>query len=109
MAQLLKLRLIEGNDDTVELAITRNGAAVPLADADIELLLKTTEYQTDDDAVLLSRDGGEITVTDADAGLAEATLDGSLITADLTWWRCDVIDAGARHTALYGDLEVTNV
>lgn len=109
MGQLAKLRLIEGNDVTVYLDLTKNAAEADLSTAGIELLLKTTEYQDDADAVVLTRTGGQIEVTDAVAGEAEATIDGSLVTHDLTWWRVDVIDAGARKTALYGDLEVTNV
>lgn len=110
MAQLLKLTLVERNDVTVELAATRSAMPVAIDDgADLELYLKTTEYQDDADAIVLTRDDGEIVVTNAAAGMAEATIDGTLITPDLTFWRYDLIDGGARHTVLYGPLEVVNV
>lgn len=110
MAQLLKLRLVEGNDTTVALTATRNGEPIVLASGvGLELYLKTTQYQDDDDAITLTRAGGEITVTDAADGEAEASIDGSLIVTSLTFWRFDVIETGARHTVLYGDLEVADV
>lgn len=109
MGQLAKLRLIEGNDTVVHLDLTKNATEADLTTAEVELYLKTTEYEADADAVAFTRAGGEIAVTDAVAGEAEATIDGTLVTSDLTWWRVDVIDAGARKTALYGDMEVINV
>jgi hypothetical protein len=77
--------------------------------ADLELYLKTTEYQDDSEAIVLTRDHGEITVTNPAAGMAEATIDGSLVVPELTFWRYDLIDGGARHTVLYGPLQVINV
>lgn len=110
MAQLLKLRLVERNDDTVTLTATRSGNPINLVDGvGLELYLKVTEYQADADAICLTREGGQIVVTDAAAGRAEAIIDGTLLTTDLTFWRYDVIDGGARHTVMYGVLEVTGV
>ena len=110
MAQLLKLRLVEGNDTTVTLTATRDAAPLNLVSGvGLELYLKTTEYEADADAIVLTRSGGEIVVTDEDAGEAEAVIDGSLVTTGLTFWRYDVIETGARHTVLYGPLEVVNV
>lgn len=110
MAQLLKLRLVERNDITVELTATRDGQPVNILDGmGLELYLKTTEYQSDVDAIKLTREGGEITVTSASEGIAEAVIDGTHITPELTFWRYDLLDGGARHTVLYGPLEVINV
>jgi len=110
MAQLLKLRLVERNDVTVTLTASRDGQPVNLdGGVVLEMYLKTTEYQDDADAVVLTDAGGQITVTNAAAGIAEAVIDGSLITPALTFWRYDLLDGGARHTVLYGPLEVINV
>jgi hypothetical protein len=107
--QLLKLRLVEGNDDVVALTATRDGQPINLTGVALEVYLKTTEYEADADALLLSSGGGQITVTDAAAGLSEAVVDGTLIVPELTWWRYDVIESGARHTVSGGPLEVINV
>jgi len=110
MAQLLKVRLIEGNDDSIILAATRGGLPIPLGDEDeLELYLKTTEHQSDSDAILLTRGGGQIVTVNAGVGLAEAIIDGSHIVPELTFWRYDLVESGARRTLLYGPLEVVNV
>lgn len=110
MAQLLKLRLIERNDDTVVIVATRDSVPIPLVTGvDLELYLKTTEYQADAEATVLTSLAGQIEVIDETAGIAEATIDGSLITSDLTFWRVDVLETGARSTLLHGTLEVANI
>ncbi|TQN26080.1 hypothetical protein FHX37_4618 [Haloactinospora alba] len=114
MATVQDLTLYEGNDETVSLAVTDadEQSAYDLTDAELDMILKPNADTADDadETIVLSTRTGEITVTDAPAGLATATVNRPhLAESGRRAWRLDVIRPGTRRTAVYGTLHVVNL
>lgn len=115
MASKVNISLPEHNDTVIKLAITTNvptdGTALDLTGLSLEAYLKPNASTEDTDpAVWEGTTGmGQIAVTDAHNGKASITIPGSAVTQEQTWWRCDVISAGLRNTAVYGVLSVINL
>jgi hypothetical protein len=108
------LTVFEGNDESVELAITDPdlSAAYDLTGAEIEFFIKATPDVLDADpsVVILSTTSGEIVVDDEAGGLATVTIErGHLSTPGDLVWRVDVVRPGTRRTAAYGPLRVVNL
>lgn len=115
MASKVDISLPERNDCVINLAITTNvptdGTVLDLTSMSLEAYLKPNASSEDtDSAVWEGTSGlGAITVTDAHNGKASITIPASVVTQALTWWRCDVVSAGLRNTAVYGVLTVINL
>lgn len=114
MATRADLELIQGDDPTVALAVTRDGSAHNLTGLRVELLVKPSQTSDDTAAVYqLSSVGAspKITVTNAAGGLAVADFVDRLAVAGTWWYRAWVATASDpalnRQTFAYGRLIVT--
>lgn len=100
----------ERNDEVVNLTITRNSAVFDLTGAVVEVYIKTSADQTDQDGALLSTDTAGVTVTDAPNGAAVLEVPAAQnVTPGQRVFRVDVIDsAGKRKTAGTGTITTVN-
>ena len=107
------LRLLEGNDETVNVGITRSGGAYNLTGAIVQMIIKpnvgTVEDPPATGVVILSTATGEVTVTSATGGTVAVDVAAGTVTAGTWTYRVDVIDATGRRTAVYGDLTVIDL
>lgn len=109
MSTKLKLKLREGNNESIVLSAAVNGEPRNITGRLLEVYIKVDANQDDADADRLASDNGCITVTDGLGGVAELSVPGSVLTPDKTFWRYDVIDGNTRKTHVYGPLEVANI
>lgn len=106
------LKLLEANTETVRETVTDDDSGDPLdlTGKVIEFLIKPNDLTADaaDTVVTLSTATGEITVTDAAAGICEVEVPPQ--TPGTYWRRLDVINpSNDRKTAIYGALYVISV
>lgn len=109
MSTKLKLKLREGNNESVILYATTNGAPRNITGRTLEVYIKIDANQDDAESNRLASDNGYIDITDGPGGVAELNVPGSVLTPDKTFWRFDVIDGNTRKTHVYGPLEVANI
>lgn len=112
MAVRRDLRLLEANAETVREAVTDDDSddgALDLAGKVIEFLIKPNDITADSSpsVVTLSTATGEITVTDAAAGICEVAVPPQI--PGQYWRRLDVITGSDRKTAVYGPMHVISV
>lgn len=108
--QTQDITLMEHNDETLDVTITKNGSALNLTGYTIEAYLKATSATADADATTekLSTTTGEITITNAATGQAEIAIPAvDLADTTHTFWRLDVVNAGKRNTVFSGKVTVT--
>jgi hypothetical protein len=104
------LSMTRGDDRTLDLAVTFDGAPVDLSGAQLWWTAKMRHLDTDADAVIRKSSADGITVVDAAGGLATvaikpedtATLPGS----NALWWDLQVKSGGLVHTIAKGRLVV---
>jgi hypothetical protein len=114
MATAAQLRLAEGKQAVIDFDPVWVGRSVyDLTAVTLTAFVKPSAATGDDDpatAVITEAPGpnGVITVTDAPAGLATLTIDGSVIPAPGTlFWHLDATDdTGATGTVAYGPVYV---
>jgi hypothetical protein len=107
------LKLLQRNTPKVRETVTddETGDPVDLTGKTIEFYVKATDTTNDDDATILSTATGEITITDALAGVCVVDLSTHNLTAQpgQYWRRLDVVDGDDRETAIYGPMHVASV
>lgn len=106
--------LRESNDEDLDVTLTTNkpspGTIINLTGKSLEAFLKPAASTPDGDAsVWKGTSGTEITITDAPGGKASIAIPAAAVGTPKKWWRIDVISAGKRKTALYGDVAVTDL
>ncbi len=115
MASSVALALNENNDEEVNLVITTNvptpGTALNVTGLVVEAFLKVSAATSDVDGSTWkgSTATGEVTVTDGPGGAVAIAIPAAAISTGKAWWRCDVISAGKRKTAIYGAVTVTDL
>jgi hypothetical protein len=114
VAVKVDLTLNESNDEDIEVTLTTNkpapGTALDLTGKTLEAYLKPSAATADaDGSVWKGTSAAEITITDAVGGKATIAAPGSAVQTTKKWWRIDVLNAGKRKTALYGDVAVTDL
>jgi hypothetical protein len=108
------LRLLEGNDETLTLTVSRAGSAFGLAGCAVEMIMKPSTSTAEDPpatgVVVLSTATGEIQILDSTAGTVQIDIAAEHLTVPgARTYRVDVIDVTGRRTAIYGDLTVTDL
>lgn len=106
--------LREANDEDIDVTLTTNrpapDTALNLTGLTLQAFLKPSAATADGDpSVWQGTSAAEITITNAAAGQASIAIPASAVTTAKKWWRIDVISAGRRKTALYGDVAVTDL
>lgn len=117
MAAEVDLTLHENNDETVSFTITPTDSSDDLTAIDsLELYLKTNNCVADDDPttlILTSGDSGEIDILTQTSSeiTGEAFIPASALDFPYDrFWHLDAItNAGARRTAIYGDVQVVSL
>jgi DNA-binding beta-propeller fold protein YncE len=115
MASQSNLTLHEGNDETVAVVLTADGAVNLGEVTALEFVMKpsTCESDDDDNAVRLdSGVGGGITITTQTADTITATIAIPATALTETYeraWRLDALTGTARRTALYGSVTVLDL
>jgi hypothetical protein len=106
--QQVNITLAEFNDQTVTLAITSSGAPLNLTGFEVDMFLKPQAGvpDTTEGVLKLSTVTGEITVTNAEGGLANVAIPAADLSQEsLDFYRVDVVSsAGLRNTAGFGDI-----
>lgn len=115
MGTFSELQLSQLNDEDVELTLTHSDTGLPLDLATvsaIEMYLKgsKTTDDTDPGVTKLTKQAGQIVITNAVGGVCIASIPAAaLAVAGTRWWRVDVVIAGGqRKTALYGPLRISD-
>lgn len=113
MANQVTLTVIQGNDVTVDLEVTREDCVTPqdLTGLTPEMLFKPYAVSADTAATAVLGPGTGLTVTDPGNGKLTAFLPRAMLTtAGTSWWRLDLIDdAGDHTTCMYGHLVIVSV
>lgn len=119
MATRVDIELIQGDDPTVALTVTRivggSVVAYPLTGKRVEIIVKADRDTPDTSALYTLSSVGvtpKITITDVPGGLATADFTDRLATADTFWYRAYASDAAGdgtvgRLTFAYGNFKVT--
>lgn len=121
MAQVVPITLNEDNDEEIAALLTTNRnadgstanppIALDLTGMSLEayLKVKATTSDTDPSTWKGTSTAGDVVVTDAVAGQVTVNIPASAITAQMGWWRIDVLSAaGKRKTAIGGTVTVTD-
>lgn len=111
--QAVALVLPQFNDVTLLLTLTNGVEPLNLTGAEVDVFLKTAAGVDDADpsTVKFSSSASQITITSASLGQASCPISHTLLGTSeaFTFWRCDVVAAGLRNTAMYGAVLVTRL
>lgn len=107
MAVQQDLVAITGNDEVYNLAITYQGAPLPLAGYTLTAYLKASRTAADSTATLFTVGAG-LTITDSVNGKVTLAIGHAALPNPRTmWWRIDLADgSGNVTTAIYGNVQV---
>jgi hypothetical protein len=110
----INLQLNERNDETVNLVLLQPDGVTPynLTGAVVNFWIKPSamSQDTDIDVIQLSTSTSGVVVTNATGGLATVNIPlVDLHTPTGRFYRVDVIAGGQTKTAIYGQLQVTNL
>jgi hypothetical protein len=110
LADQKDIELIENNDTTVEVTVTKDGAPYDLTGKTAELYVKKSVRATDTDAEFAyTTANGRIAILPGDEGRLDIAFNSVDVKAGKFNYHLDIIDAGKRHTVAHGVLNVVNV
>jgi hypothetical protein len=110
------IALNQNNDEVVQLSFTdadplNSGTPYPLTGAiNVEFFIKASKTATDLSGTMLSTQGGQITITNAQEGICTVAIPAAdIAAAGALWWRADVVGTSGspRKTAGFGYLNIT--
>jgi hypothetical protein len=109
------LRLLQGNDQTLAIAVyadTTPPYTTPqdlTGTTEVTLTFKASRETADVEGTTLTMTDGDITITDAAAGLMTCNVPASaVVIAGKRWHRLDAVRATETKTLAYGNLLVTD-
>lgn len=107
----LTMTLYERNDHTAQFTITQAGAPFDITGLTIEITLKGSPQDDDSTGTLLSTATGEVTITDGPNGIGEVDISSTVTAAPATgrFFKLEVVNAGKRNTAGYGNYKVIDL
>ena len=113
MATELKLKVRQGNDETIQVVVTSDVAGFTLTGKTLEFFIKDRRDRLDSDllhtTILTSALNGGVVVDDPIQRQVTVNVPGSALwKGGEMFYRLDVLDVTARKTAIYGVLEVVD-
>lgn len=110
MATKQALTVFERNDPVITIAATKNAAAIDLTGLSVEFIIKAKAADLDASGTILTSAAGDIVLTSPTSGVCEVNIPADVLAAPgKQFYRADVLDAGKRHTVLYGDFITVDV
>lgn len=112
MATQCDLTLVQGDDPTVSIVVTKDGVAHSLVNQRIEIIVKPTMTSPDTQQLyrLTTAAGGDITIVSVPGGTAVADFTDRLANPGRYWYRAYVASVGDpqldRLTFAYGQLTI---
>jgi hypothetical protein len=106
------ITLGEFNDETLDVSITSGGSPFNITGLTMEMYLKTAAGVSDTDpSTVKLTTPTDITITNGPGGLATVVIPNADLQPgdNVGFYRYDILQAGKRHTALFGKVTVTSL